>query len=529
MLQKHYCPPIDASLFSAIALDYDLLNNVSLNELCATLDTLRESALKDENEAFDPSGTSGIQDEASSSESSERAQSWHGDAASSATEETELTGSSKGLESIDLAGNEDVGVADSEAARHEAEVEKLPPEDKVRILKEMFPDAKDFDIRYTLKKTQNEFGKSVEELLNHAFLDGGELDEGMSHRKKGVEAFTEPAIHGRGRRGRKKQRKLLRRTSSTPASNAEDSTDNSASRSRWDRAKEDIDFIVQRTHVPQQAITSIYHKNGASLPATIAAMCASTVQEASPNPYFIEASPSTLDSHTAELAVDFPYLPYSQLAALVALTHPSTASAHELARAFSSSPDSNPTKILPQYLPRPPSPPPTSTLPSASPSLAVPQSTTAALAIARSSAFTQAQSAYRRSNSSNLMGGAAAYYSSVGRDASTALRRHEAAAADALVTTQSRPGEVDLHGVTVKDAVSIARAKVESWWEREGREWARQGKVRGSSLRVITGAGRHSEGGRGKLGPAVGGMLVREGWKVEIGDGVIEVVGRVRK
>lgn len=127
------------------------------------------------------------------------------------------------------------------------------------------------------------------------------------------------------------------------------------------------------------------------------------------------------------------------------------------------------------------------------------------------------------------MGGAASYYSSVGRDASASLRRHEAAAADALVTIQSKPGEVDLHGVTVKDAVSIARARVENWWEQQGREWARQGKVMGGGLRVITGAGRHSEGGRGRLGPAVGGMLVREGWKVEVGNGVVEVVGRARK
>lgn len=127
------------------------------------------------------------------------------------------------------------------------------------------------------------------------------------------------------------------------------------------------------------------------------------------------------------------------------------------------------------------------------------------------------------------MSGAASYYSSVSRDASASLRSHEAAVADALVAGHSRPGEVDLHGVTVRDAVRIARVEVESWWEAQGREWAREGKAKAAGLRVVTGVGRHSESGKGKLGPAVGGMLVREGWKVEIGEGVIEVAGRVRR
>lgn len=510
--------------------DYDLSNSVSLNELRATLDILRDGALVEEIANFDPSGTSGMQDGESSPESSERAQSWHGDATSIATEETELTGLSQGLGSVVLTSNHNPEAVDLEREQYEAGLEELAFADKVTVLKEMFPNAKDFDISYTLKKARNNFGKTVEELLNQAFLEGEDLGGGLGLKKKGVEAFTEPAINGRGRRARKKQKQLLRRTSSTPASTTEDYNENHASRSRWDRAKEDVDFIGQRVYVSPQLITSAYHKNGASLPATIAAVCASVDQDFASNPFFAEASPSVLEAHVRELAIDFPYLPYPQLTALIALTHPSTASAHELARALTSDSSSTSARILPQYLSRPPSPTCTPTSSSSvNSSLPFPHSTANTLAIARSNAFTQAQFAYRKSKSKPLIGGAAAYYSSVGRDASASLRRHEAFAADALITSQSKPGEVDLHGVTVKDAVNIARAKVESWWEREGREWARQGKVMGGSLRVITGAGRHSEGGRGKLGPAVGGMLVREGWKVEVGDGVIEVVGRARK
>lgn len=53
--------------------------------------------------------------------------------------------------------------------------------------------------------------------------------------------------------------------------------------------------------------------------------------------------------------------------------------------------------------------------------------------------------------------------------------------------------------------------------------------MKGSGFRIVTGKGTHSEGGRGRLGPAVGGMLVREGWRVEVTEGVVAVTGRARK
>ncbi len=494
------------------------------------MDTLKESALAEESAGFDPSGSSGFQDNESSHESSNCAKSWHSDVASEGTEDTDLAGMTQALKVFDYNGLQVGNGTDLDRDQHDAELEELSSPEKAAILKEMFTTAKDFDIIYTLKKVDNNFGKAVEELLNQAFLEEEGLKDGGYRLKKGIDAFADPSISGRGRRARRKKRQLIRRTSSTPTSGADGSSASPAPLSRWDRAKEDVDFVTQRTYISPKVVSSVYHENSASLAATIEALCESTDSDLNPNPYLSMASPSVLEAHAVELSADFQRLPYSQLASLVKLTHPSTASAHELARALASRVTStSTTKIIPQYQVRPPSPGSTSTTLSVGHTLPLPQSSATALAIARSNAFTQAQSAYRKSRSTPLMGGAASYYSSVARDASASLRRHEAAAADALVASQSRPGEVDLHGATVKDAVIIARARVESWWEREGREWARQGKAMGGGLRVITGAGRHSEGGRGRLGPAVGGMLVREGWKVEIGDGLIDVVGRARK
>jgi hypothetical protein len=120
------------------------------------------------------------------------------------------------------------------------------------------------------------------------------------------------------------------------------------------------------------------------------------------------------------------------------------------------------------------------------------------------------------------MGGAAAYYSSLGRDFDSRAKSAVSASADALVKSQSRPGELDLHGVTVKDAERIARDGVTSWWVNT------RGQMH-TGFRIITGKGTHSEGGKGKLGPAVGKMLMREGWKVEIGSGFLVVTGVVGK
>lgn len=84
--------------------------------------------------------------------------------------------------------------------------------------------------------------------------------------------------------------------------------------------------------------------------------------------------------------------------------------------------------------------------------------------------------------------------------------------------------------MSVKDGVRIARERVEGWWQDGAAEWAREGKVQGSGrYRIIVGLGRHSEGGKGRLGPAVGGMLVREGWRVEVGQGELIVRGKARK
>lgn len=498
----------------AIASEFDFSEPTSLKDIRAILDVLKQSAESQVDSSFDPSGTSGRHEDSSTSQSSDRARSWHGDVKS---EESQISTLSQSLDSLGIGsedGSEVAGSDDIENSQYSSELERLSAKEKTTTLMEMFPTIKPFEVEYVLRKVGFHFRKAVEELLSQVFLKEEESKSGNQIIKKGVDGFIETETS----RGRKVKGKKKRQRRGASASSA--LADSSITHGSWDRAKEEIDFIIQRTFFPHQTVSSVYHKSGASLAPTIAALCTAS----NPNPLLASISQSTLQVHISELSQKFPSLSRAQATALVYLSHPSTTSAHELAQVLTTSLESTP-KFTPHYLLPPPSPfekpaePPFTPLPAS----------TAELVSARSTAFAQANDAYRKSKSNRLMAGVAGYYSSVGREASASLRRHEAASAERLVTAQSKPGEVDLHGVHVPDAVRIAKEKVESWWEHEAGEWAREGKVMQGDLKIVTGVGRHSQGGKGKLGPAVGAMLVKEGWKVEFAQGFLIVLGKARR
>ncbi|MCJ1242395.1 hypothetical protein MMC14_010403 [Varicellaria rhodocarpa] len=579
-LEKEYCPPLDTALIRAIAYDQeDFPEAASLSEVRATLDTLKASAENDESAAFDPSGTSRPHDDISAHDSNDLAHSWNGDVLSG-TGDTDLTSLSRSLDSLSIgsAGELEIGVEEKEEednAAHEQRLENLPIPEKEAILIEMFPDLKTFDISFSLKKHRYNFSQTVEDLLNQVFL---EEDPDLKNSPRGIEAFSTPYHRKPKRKKRGKVPPLSsRRSSSVPSSSPISS--GSPGPSKWDMARQDVDFITQRTYLSHRTVSSMYHRSGASLSATILALCASN---SPPDPDRNE-NPSTADdpviqAHAYELRQDFPSLPPHTLTALVHLTHPSTASAHELAKAITTSPTSTSTTtiITPHYT-RPTFPlsddPASLQIPLHQTQTPTPTPTThLAATTAAANATTLFRTAYTRashyhhlSKSSPLMAGAASYYALVGRESSATARHYTSLAADALVASQSHfpssssPSSaspfIDLHGTSVPDAVRITRVAVEQWWSGPVGEWAREGKVQvqaqrqgqvqsqgsrrgrgrgrtgdeeGGAFRIVTGVGRHSAGGRGRLGPAVGGMLVREGWRVEVGEGVLVVRGRVR-
>jgi hypothetical protein len=90
---------------------------------------------------------------------------------------------------------------------------------------------------------------------------------------------------------------------------------------------------------------------------------------------------------------------------------------------------------------------------------------------------------------------------------------------------------LDLHGVSVADATRIARNRTGAWWDGLGdaKYAPGGGGPARSGFRIVTGIGSHSKNHAPRIGPAVTKMLVKEGWKVEVGHGELVVVGRVRK
>ena len=142
--------------------------------------------------------------------------------------------------------------------------------------------------------------------------------------------------------------------------------------------------------------------------------------------------------------------------------------------------------------------------------------------------FTKASEYYRRSKSDHLMGGAAAYYSSVGREHLANAKHSVSIHADELAIKQSSVTHVDLHGMTMDDSKRVALAYVSKWWADLGEGRIRDGgkSTIGQGYQVVVGKGNHSAGGRSVLGPAVFKALEAAGWKVQIGNGVLIVKGR---
>jgi hypothetical protein len=149
---------------------------------------------------------------------------------------------------------------------------------------------------------------------------------------------------------------------------------------------------------------------------------------------------------------------------------------------------------------------------------------------ARASAFAQASQAARRARSNPLYNGASAYYREVGNEQRQLALRHLATASDRLVDRQSSQYDLDLHGVTVPNAIRISRERVNAWWHSLGdlKHVRGGGKHVHGGFKIVVGVGNHSRDGAARIGPAVYRTLEGEGWKVECDRGVLLVTGKRR-
>ena len=495
------------------------------------LNSLKASAAAPDTVDFDPSGTSGHDQHAILDKNTESTQ--------SLSEETDATGLSN---SLSILGLESLGSDDDNGVLEDYEKQDIQA--KEAQLAELFPTEKPSDIAYTLKKCDGSFTKAMDILLNQVFFKNeGEVGN-HSVPLKGIDAFAEEYIVGYKGKRSKQRKKKFRSLEEYYENENRWSPGTALVPNEWASAENDIEFIASRTNVERKTISSTYHQNDASKKATISSLIQ---QDIAKNDNNSPINDSILDSNIFNFSTSYPTLPITHIAALMRLTNNSNAKAHELANSLTapstSSGAATPPRIVPQYVPfkespttsSSPTPSARSRSPLQRPSMLTTYNGTtapasvASLVAARNAAFTKASMYNRKANSDNLLGGAAAYYSQLGRDAHASLLSASAAEADTLVESQSSPAQLDLHGVGVKDAVRIASTKVRGWWEGLGESRVRTSGGKngiGEGYNIITGLGRHSEGGRARLGPAVCRKLVEEGWKVEVGSGSLTIMGR---
>jgi len=209
----------------------------------------------------------------------------------------------------------------------------MDKETKTKVLQEMFPDMNTYTISHTLSKSNGDWDRTMEELLNHTFFSNQDshFSDGEtkpSHRS--VDAFSDSS--NTSKKYKKKERRKGR--SLEIERPTQSSTDNSTAppkKSAWQTSTDDIAFLSSRLNLSTTTITSLYHQHSGTLQGTLFALLDSPALAATAP---LPADDPIVQIHAAELTHDFPSIGTSDASTLIRLTHPSTSSAHELARAL---------------------------------------------------------------------------------------------------------------------------------------------------------------------------------------------------
>lgn len=528
--------------------DYDFADPTQVQQLRDTLDILQQSALEQEDLPFDPSGTSGLGTTNNDVDGvvSDRSTSRN----DIQSQETDITSYSSEFSSISLR-DKDVSngrsVSSGSAgyivgADGNVTLAGASIEDKVAYLMEMFPSVDQFTVKHTLKKSDGDVDRSMDVLLNLAFFDEQPADEdgGKVSVPKGIDGFEDSTI---GARGKGRKRKMKNKKNRPPSLEEESAfyagQDDTVTTNKWDAGQKDVEFIHSRTSpiLKKETVTSAYHASGASLPATIRSLATAHA----PKKEQITHDDPITETQIAELIQEFPSITPATFSGLLHITRNSTSAANELAAALVTRPLAPSVSQLIQFTATPlkleddddNDKATRNRRAAAEPRITRDfdraQGSAGMHFVAGGEALSKASVAYRRGRSDRLMGGAAAYYSAVGRDHLERAKRNAAAASDALVDAQSTSTMLDLHGVSVQDAVRIAGERVPEWWDSLGESKYMRGRTGPLTYRIVTGVGRHSHDGTSRLGPAVFKRLVRDGWRVEVGEGVFTVTGVARR
>lgn len=496
--------------------EYQLDKDEELATVYQILDSISASADIEESSGFDPSGSSGPAAVGNAPDHS-------GSSARESPSETDFTSMSQSVGALSLGGLDDETATQSaeylereaQTNEHIARLQPLTTESKESILIDAFPGLKEFDIKWTLKKHNNDIESAMEDLLFQTFQE----ETGGRHR--GVEGFSEGGP-GQKKKKQKHKNKKIRLQEASESCNASSELSMPVA-SAWKIKQEGVELISKLSGRDQAKAAALYNNYKGNIPAALNSILAEYdgVQ--------IDYSLEALEELTA-LVQSFPKVELDKLGLILAVCQNADSSPAEFCHALvSRSPVTTPAPpptIKLNYALKPKDGDDWNEVPkraSMGQGTAISGVSCADASLGyrslRNENFEKASAAYRKSRSDPLMSGAAAYYSQEGRDYNVKAKSATSAHADVLVAQQSSSKQLDLHGVTVNDAVRIAREAVTAWWHKVDHSGTHGGYT------IITGKGTHSEDGVARIRNAVGRMLIREGWKVDINRGSILVRG----
>lgn len=390
-----------------------------------------------------------------------------------------------------------------------------------KFLKITFPRPSDEELRSVISSSGGDVRKAVDILLNNEYIKNTEPAKGpevkdvelsddeeeesiWSQRRPGGLPRSTPLSNSRGPEFPSLSSSIPQKSHSPHGSRSQ-----SPIRSKWDALDSQITFLSKSLSIPPSKVRSAFHVNASSLPRTLRDLLK-------------EIPMGRVDGDiVSNLKATFKDVDEESIKKIVIGTKHDIDCSMDLVRILEHD------KYYTTTLLRPSDPPAKSTYkPTASITL---ESTTPHVVDdgtgtyedmttmrtyyleKRNQAFAAASQSYRQSKSDVLHSGVAAYYASIGRDYDTKYRTYSQLAANRLVASHSSSNTLDLHGVSVKDAVRIVEEAVTNWWHKV-EVIKERGQIRGvEGFAIVVGKGDKQKGGS-RLGPPVAGWLRRNGW-----------------
>ncbi|EMR08212.1 hypothetical protein PNEG_03381 [Pneumocystis murina B123] len=137
----------------------------------------------------------------------------------------------------------------------------------------------------------------------------------------------------------------------------------------------------------------------------------------------------------------------------------------------------------------------------------------------RNHAFKEAAKAYRKAKTQGLYRDIVTYYSKKAQEYNSKVKLWNMRAKMCMIQNSLPSYLIDLHGLTIAEAIPLVKKAVAQWWSHEQKL---QTDIP-TPLEIITGAGLHSKNKLPKIKPSILQLLNKEGWLIEEKPGKIIV------